>query len=149
MVGNVNSTTVAVGNVGTGEDNLMSYTVPANTLGGTGDYIDVTMFGTFANTANNKRVKVHWGTTVILDTGALAFQDADWTVRLLICRVAGATQRCTATFTSSSALLASTNKYTAASATLTGTVVLKATGEATDNDDIQQLGMFTRWNHVN
>jgi len=69
-----------VGNVGTGEDNLITYTVPGNLLTVNLDRIKFTSAGTFAANINNKRIRVYFGTTVLLDTTALALNGGDWAI---------------------------------------------------------------------
>lgn len=140
----LNVNTTAVGNVGTGEDNLISYTVPAATLATNGDHLEFEAAGTFAATANDKRIKVKFGAATILDTGVLAITAAgDWQLRGKIIRTGAATQKCVVAFTSTDAALRVWPDYATAAETLSGTVVLKLTGEATANNDVVQELMVT------
>lgn len=60
-----------VGNVGTGEDDLMSYTLPANTLATNGDRLRITAVF-IGNAADNVALKFHFGTfNVIIMTGSV------------------------------------------------------------------------------
>lgn len=137
MVLTVNST--PVGNVGTGEDNLITYSVPANMLLVNGQYLRFEMAGTFAASANNKRVRVYFGSTLLFDTGALAITAAgDWIVRGTILRTGAATQRCMTEFISNEAAMLASCDYVDATETLSGALTLKATGEATADNDIVQ-----------
>lgn len=135
LVLNVNTT--PVGNVGGGEDNLITYTVPANTLDTNGQFIQFEMAGIFGASLNTKEIKVYFGSAVLLDTGALAITAAgNWSIRGIIIRTGASTQRCIcAVITDESALNAS-SKYVDATEDLTGTVVLKATGQGTADNDI-------------
>lgn len=137
LVLNVNTT--PVGNVGGGEDNLITYTVPANTLDTNGQFIQFEMVGIFGASLNTKEIKVYFGSAVLLDTGALAITAAgNWSIRGIIIRTGASTQRCIcAVITDESALNAS-SKYVDATEDLTGTVVLKATGQGTADNDIVQ-----------
>ena len=127
----------AVGNVTTGEDDLQSYTVPAATLAATGDHLTFTAAGTFAATANNKRIRVKYGASTLYDTGALAITAAsDWSLDATIIRTGAATQKCVVRFVASDAGVADSTDYSTAAETLSGTVVLKLTGEATATDDV-------------
>jgi hypothetical protein len=140
---NVNTTTV--GNVGTGEDDLRTYSVPAATLAVDGDHLAFEAAGTFAATANNKRIKVKFGATTIFDTGVLAITAAgDWYVSGLIIRTGAATQKCVAHWTCTDAALPVKPDYTTAAETLSGAVTLKLTGEATANNDVVQELLIVR-----
>ena len=59
-----------VGNITTGEDNLIEHTI--SKLYVDGDYMEVQAFGVFGNTTNNKQVKAHIGSTVVYDSGSQA-----------------------------------------------------------------------------
>lgn len=143
--GTINTNTTAVGNVGTGEDDLITYTIPASVLNTNGDRIEFKMAGTFAANVNTKRIRVKYGATTLFDTTAIAFNGTDWSCDGLIIRTGAATQKAYVAFRSSDALLNSSSDYTTPAETLSGTVVLKATGEATSNNDISQEIMNVSW----
>ena len=63
--GVLNVNTTAVGNVTTGEDNLITYSLPANTLSVNGMALRIVAWGLTANNANAKTLKVYFGTVVI------------------------------------------------------------------------------------
>ncbi len=131
--------TTPVGNVGAGEDNLITYTVPANTLDTNGQFIQFQMAGIFAASINTKRIRVYFGSALLLDTGALAITGAgDWSISGYIIRTGSATQRCIAYIVTNEAALLASSDYVDATEDLTGTVVLKATGEAASDNDIVQ-----------
>jgi hypothetical protein len=142
--GTINVNTTAVGNVGAGEDDLITYTVPANTLSTNGDRVEFKMAGTFAANANNKRVRIKFGATTLLDTAALAFNGVDWSAEGSIVRTGATTQKAFCVFRAG-ATLTSTSDYTTPAETLSGTVVLKATGEATSNNDIVEEFHTVEW----
>lgn len=81
MGGVLNTTEVNVGNVGAGEDDLMTYTLKANTGIVEGDLIEIVAYVSFAGNANNKTVKVYFGTAIsaltlgptIQNGGAIAY----------------------------------------------------------------------------
>lgn len=139
--GRINVNTTTVGNVGAGEDDLMSYTIPAAVLSTNGDTIEFKRAGTFAASANNKQYKVKYGATTIFDTGVLVITAAsDWSVEGLIIRTGAATQKAIVTFRCSDVLVTVSTDYTTPAETLSGTVVLKATGEGvSDNDIVEEL----------
>lgn len=148
----VNTTSAA--NVGAGEDDLITYNVPAATLNTNGDSIWFEACGTFAATANNKRVRVRFGTggtNLILDTGALVTAVAtDWLVRGRVVRTGAATQKGYAEFQSGGTVLAAfADIETGLDQTLSGSVVIKLTGEATSDNDIVQQSMIVGWDPNN
>lgn len=141
--GVLDSDITPVGNVGTGEDDLITYTVPAGTLAADGQSLVVDAVFTLAATANAKRIRGYFGATVFYDSTSQAVNDGKLSVRAVITRTGAATQIAWAQAGSSSALFA-THGYGAPAETLSGTVVLKFTAEATADDDVQQLAMITR-----
>lgn len=88
----------AVGNVGGGTDNLMGYTVPANTLNADGDVIRITGAGTIANNANAKQLSFTFpgsgGCTWSLASLPASVAGA-WFFEGTIQRTASNAQRCT------------------------------------------------------
>ena len=136
--GVLSASTTAVGNVGVGEDDLITYSVPANTLATNLDYIEFDMFFTFAANANTKRVKIKYGATTLFDTTALILNGVDGRAQGIIIRTGATTQKAICTFTTSTALLTQLTDYATPGETLSGAVTLKATGEATSNNDVSQ-----------
>jgi len=136
--GSITVNTTDVGNVGAGEDDLMTYSVPAGLLAANGDYIEFTMSFDLAANANTKQVKVKFGATTIYASGAQAQNDGVITITGQIIRTGAATQRITYSVTSNATLFPDYADYVTAGETLSGAITLKATGEATSNDDIIQ-----------
>jgi len=142
--GTINVNTTAVGNVGAGEDDLITYTVPANTLSTNGDHIEFKVSGTFAANANTKRIRVKFGATTLLDTTALAFNGVDWSAEGTIVRTGATTQKAYCAFRAG-ATLTSTSDDTAPGETLSASSVFKVTGEATSNNDIVETFHTLKW----
>lgn len=143
--GTLSVNTTQVGNVGTGEDDLMTYSLPANSLATNGESVEIEAFGTFASNVNNKEVKLYFGATVIFATGALAFNGDDWRINASVIRTGATAQITTALFASNGALLAVSTISATPAETLSGAVTIKCTGEGTANDDIAQFGMIIKW----
>lgn len=135
----------AVGNALTGEDTLMTYAMGASRMRENGDVVEIEAWGTYAANANNKTVKLHFGTDVVFTTGALAINDDCWHIKSTVLRTGATTQDVITTFTTGDALLVSLSTRTAATQTLSGAVTIKCTGEATANDDISQKGMNIKY----
>lgn len=144
--GTLDVNTTAVGNVGVGEDDLMSYSVPASTLGADGDSLRMVAGGTFAATNNNKRLRVKFGASTIFDSGALAITAAtDWALEVDIIRTGATAQKCISRLNTSSGTLSAYCDYATAAETMSGAVTLKLTGEATADNDIVAEMMRTNW----
>lgn len=148
--GKLTTNTTAVGNITTGEDNLMTYSVPANVLATNGDTIRFYASGIFAATVNSKQLRVYFGSTVILvpasDPGTA--QDIEWVIDGEIIRTGSATQKAWVRFQSQNVAIGTSINYletTAPTETLSGAVTLKITGEATATDDIKQETLTVDW----
>lgn len=154
MGGTLKVDTTTTGNVGAGEDNLISYTIPAAQISKDGDHIEFDVAGTFAANANTKRLKIMFGATTVLDTTSLIFNGVAWRGHGKIIRTGSATQKITTEVTVGGTLLSAVNStvttYTTAAETLTGTVVFKVTGEDTggtpaDNAVVQEIMVLKHW----
>jgi hypothetical protein len=143
--GTIKTDTATTGNVGTGDDTLQTYSVPANTLATNGDTLSGTCSGTFAATANNKRLRVKFGATTIFDSGAIAWNTGDWVLQFEIVRTGGTTQKAFGKLSTSNSTLYSFADYSTATETLTGAVTLLVTGEATADNDIVKQMFKLRW----
>lgn len=128
-------------NTGSGETDLHSYTVPANTLAADGDSIRFTMVFKATTSGNNKIVRVKWGSTTILTTVTVAGGSSlSFFITGMITRT-GATAQVTGTIVGMPAEFAATtfgNEVDGA-ATLSGSVVLKATGQGGASTEITQV----------
>lgn len=139
--GIIHNAFAAVGNVGTGEDTLLSFPLPANTLSADGMSVRLTAYITFAANANNKTLKVKFGATTGYDSTALAINNAAAFVRVVmdITRTGAATQMLDITITPDNSIigtLVSREIHTTSAETLSGSVNIIITGEATTTNDI-------------
>jgi len=137
--------TTSVGNVGAGEDDLITYSVIANTLAADGDHIIFYASGTIANNVNAKRLRVKFGSTTILDTGAAGFPISaaiSWVVEGAVIRTGATTQDVWAKLNTNNATLASYVGVTTAAETLSSAVTFKLTGEAVSNNDVVQENLL-------
>jgi len=139
------STLTAVGNVTTGEDDLISYSVPGATMANNGDVLEVTAFGIFAANTNLKQVKLKFGGTTLYATGSVLINGGYWEIRASLVRIGGTTQIATASFNGNVAVVTATSTYSEPGETLSGGVTLKCTGEATATDDIIQKGLIVKY----
>lgn len=134
-IGNLKSDVSEIGNVGTGQDNLLSFAVPANSINNTGDTVSFTFTVVFAANANNKEVEAFFGgVSVFLVSDAFSGSQAEITVRIK--RTGATTAKAIATWVSSDALLRADCQYNDISVTWSANNTFQVTGEATSNNDI-------------
>ena len=76
----INNTTT--GNIGAGIDTIANFDFATNTLDNNGDLIEIEAWGNFASNNNNKNIDVKFGSTTILTTGALAFNNTLWKLNI-------------------------------------------------------------------
>lgn len=130
-----------VGNVGAGEDDLISQAIAASVLATNGDRLRITTPVTFAANANNKRVRTYWNAVNIYDSTALAINAGSAEIVTIITRTGAATQNISTRVVSGNATLAHSYTRTTGAATLSGAVTFKLTGEATSNNDVVEPEM--------
>jgi hypothetical protein len=143
LVGVVDANTTAVGNVGAGEDTLISYSLLANSLSANNKGLRVTAFGTTAANGNNKTVKLYFGAAQVVTTGALAANDKDWVIKATILRDGATSQVCTGGGQANAAIIA--EAFTDGAEDETGAITIKTTGEATADNDIICKAMLIEW----
>lgn len=126
-----------VGNVGSGEDDLMSYALPAGTLLRNGDAIEVDCGFTFAENSNNKQVKVYWGDESLYDSGDAAQNGGSLAVRFMLVYGDGILGKYwTQANASPSGAYASTGAAGTISVNPANAITIKGTGEADNDGDI-------------
>jgi hypothetical protein len=136
---NANGTTV--------ETDLSTYTVPANTLAVNNQSLEFEAYITLTNNANTKTIKLYFGTdTWTMPTiGGAA---STLYVRGRIVRTGSATQD--VFYTASLNNTAPTNVFSTATRTLSGTVVLKFTGQSNSaSNDVKQELFIVKWSDSN
>lgn len=152
MGGTLTNMVTTTGNVGAGEDDLISFTIPAAQLSKDKDSIEFYAFGTFAANANTAQVKLYFDGTAFFDSGSLVFNGLTWEARGIIIRTSATTQKIAGNFGVSGTLLGAltttTRYYATDNATLSGATIFKATGQDTggvpaDNKVVQE-GLILR-----
>lgn len=139
------------GNGTTVETDLYSDTTAAGQLAANGDKIQTEYGGTFVSSATaTRQVRLYFAGTVVLDTGALATATAEsWSVQGTLIRVSATVVRYRFTFSATTAagagLLSQVAVGELTGLTLTGTNVLKVTGQAAGvgaatNDVVAKMG---------
>lgn len=139
--------TTAIGNVGTGEDTIATYTIPADTLASDGDSIWFEAHGSsISNSGSHDSIfKVYFGATLI-HSGTGDNWGTDWVCWGRIIRTGATTQKAYSQLATNSGYGPGSfggGTYIATPAeTLSGTVELKITAEATNNDDLKCEAMI-------
>ena len=146
--GRIHSQYVSVPNVGSSESDLMTYTLPANTLDANGKAVRLTMWGLNKNDAHNKLIRVYFDDPV-LTTEDIPMQNMMWTVSITVVRTDATHIRGTGFFFSApgsgSGVVASSSYVTIIIDSVfdpTAGIVIKMTADATENDDVVQHGMI-------
>lgn len=121
---------------GTAETNLLTYSVPANTLTNLRDRLSFRFSGNFAATANAKDLAVYWGSEKILDTTSQIVNSGNWTIEGEIIRDGNTAQSCSAEFHGAGVTLFTTANASALTQTNGIATLLKITGTAVGNGDI-------------
>lgn len=145
IVGTLSVNTTAVGNVGAGTDDLMTYSLPAKTLLDSGRGVRIRAWGTTANNVNAKTVTLAFGATTLVSTALTASQAGVWDIVATVVRTGDATQVAIATLNQGGATTIVDSESTSPTEDLTAAVTIKCTGAATANDDISQKGMTVEY----
>lgn len=138
--GIIDSQYITVGNVGAGEDDLMSFTLPANALDADGKGLRIKAFGA-GNTVDNATLKFHFGGESATLAGGATVQT--WSVDVILIRDGSSSQRYSYLGNRGSTMFFNVLAETA-SETDTAAIVIKFTGENTSDasdDAVTQQGM--------
>jgi hypothetical protein len=135
--------TTDVGNVGTGEDTLMSFALPANTLSENGRCLRITAGGFYNATADTKTLRFKVGTdSFTLNPGTPAPNGLTWMGEILVVRTSANNQL---VFMDAFGFDPNTGaSQGAATQTDSNVITLKFTGESATamSDNIGQQFMF-------
>ena len=138
--GVLNNDSTAVGNVGAGTDDLITYSLSGNNLRTSGDFIEIDCFGTFAANANNKVISLVFGSTTIFTISPTAINSGSWNIKAKIIRTGSAIQEIIVSGNGTNAVLIKT-VYTSGAETLANSLDIKCTAIGTSNDDILQKNL--------
>ena len=136
---------VEVGNIGVGEDNLITYAMPADSLYINDKAILYKGWGITANNANAKTLKVYFGSQLLAQLALTVSIAGRWAFEALIVRTGVATQVAYCEIREYDSAGGSQNPLgfmdtSTPTEDETGAITVKATGTATANDDIVQKG---------
>lgn len=138
------TSTTPVSNAGTGETDLITYSLGAAALSADKQKVRVTAWGTCANNANAKTIKGYFGASNVVATAAVTTAAGGWYAQMTITRTGAATQVAGGMIAANN-----TGAYTGATSpteTLSGAVTIKFTGQSnTAGGDVTQTGMVVEW----
>jgi len=138
--GRLLTSTTSAANVGTGETDLLTYTLPANSLSTDGMGVRVTAWGLLGANTNSKTLRIYFGGTSLVSVSTAANGTA-WTSRGVVLRSGAATQVAQGEALQGVAIIARTN--TTPAETLSGAVVIRITGQsAVASGDVTVLGVI-------
>lgn len=138
-IGVIKLDTTSAGNVGAGEDTLITYDLPANTLNSDGRTVKIKAWGTTASNSNTKTIKLYFGSTVII-TDSLAIVGDSWLFEGVVTRTGASAQDAIGEGKING--ITPTVTHSEPSEDNTTATTIKITGEATSNDDIVAQGLL-------
>ena len=131
------SKTSTTNNTGTGESALYGQSIAASALSADGQRIRFRYAGTIQSSANNKQLRVKFGSTTFFDSGAAnpAATEA-FVIEGTITRIGATSQKCEARMTTGSMTVFNFAGYATAAETLSGAVTLLFTGQGGASTEI-------------
>lgn len=114
------------------EDTLQTYSLPANALDQIGRCVRVTSWGTTANNADTKTLRLRFGGTLVYSQTLTTSVLGDWVIKATVCKTAANTQTAYAEGLNAAALGTASPgiDVTAPGETDTSAIVIKTTGQA-------------------
>ena len=156
-IGSTGSYAIAPGRITIDNDSIVSSTtntssIFTNVLGGNslfvnGDKLRFRIAGVTSADSNAKQIQIKFGATTIFDTGTVAFNNASWVIDGEVARVNATTQRANVLFTSSSASLSASARYSTPGETLSGDIEIVVLGGAFPSGSITQTMFQTDYSH--
>lgn len=134
---------------GTLESDLGVVTVPGNSLANQGDALQVRASGSFGPSGGDKTLRLYFGNTLLLTTGAHEFSSATWVVTAEIIRTGPNSQIVNATFMSDSSGLRSTVVVTTAAEDDAASNLLRFTAIGDVDGAVVQRSCTVDWKPAN
>lgn len=130
-----------VANSGSSETDLLSVTLPGGSLYKNGQSVEIVAYGQTAANTNNKTLKLYFGGSLLLNTGAVPVNNKEWTLRAVVTRRGSTIQYsiCSGIYDSANVI-----GFTAPAETLASDVVIKCTGQGVASGDITHRGLLLK-----
>ncbi|MBC7947758.1 MAG: hypothetical protein H7Y42_07750 [Chitinophagaceae bacterium] len=134
--GTLKTVTTAVGNVGGGEDDLQTVSIPAGTLSQDGDRLE---FATYVTASSGKTINIYFGATVIATATTNATENLCFSG--VIIRTGASTQLAQVSISGNTlGFSGPLGFYTTPGETTSGAITFKGTGQGSaDNEAVQTL----------
>lgn len=140
-VGTLFLSTVSASNVTTGETDLISYPMLANTLAVNGRGVRIHAWGSTAANTNGKTARLYFGATLVNASISITTTGAVWTLDATVIRTGAATQIANG-YSNANNSGYNTFTNTAPTETLSGAVTIKVTGQsASASADLTALAL--------
>lgn len=133
--------TTSAENSGTGATDLITYSLPANSLTNDGDVLEIKAWGKYAANSNNKTVALAFGSQTILTTGIKSANDATWSIKATIIRTSESSQEIVSEIISSHASVLDSATRTAGTQTNAAALIIKCVGTGGATSDITQYAL--------
>ena len=136
--------TTAVGNVGAGTDDLITYVLPANSLPAYGTGVHITAWGTTANNANAKTLTLNFGSATILTNSLTVSIAGVWRIEADVISTGVDAQDYVSQLVTTGTAGVALNDIEVGVATQDdgAAITIKCTGAATSDNDIVQEGLI-------
>ncbi len=146
-IGVANVNTTVVGNVGAGTDDLMTYSLPADSLSAARKGIRITVWGKYTNNANSKALTLMFGSQQIVLASLLGTTGGKWRIQSTVISTGANAQNCDYLyFGITSTLSATIDTGSLAAVQTTGSAItIKCTGAGVADNDITQEGMLVEF----
>lgn len=141
--GTLHVDTTPVGTVGTGEDTLITYAMPANALNANDQYLEIYAWGVTDAGVTNKEVKLKIGSTTLIATGLVSVGNSDWSIRSRIVRTGSNTAQAITSIVSFA--FPDTAFYWDVTEDFTTSLNIFCTGQGSATNDVIQQGMLIKW----
>lgn len=136
------SQTGSASSTGSTEITLMSTNVQPNTIAKAGTKIVIEAFGTFATNANNKQLKLYFGSTVLYTTTSSAANGGIWSFTATVITTGTNTEYTSTNFNSSNVIFTSSINYLMPTEVLSAILNIKVTGKGSSTGDITESGLL-------
>ncbi len=130
-----------VGNVGAGEDDLITFNLPADTLDANLKGVRITAWGKKADNANAKTVNIYFGSTM-LSVALTASELGEWRAVAEVFRTGVGAQKFHAIIQDAPTVTTGDQADGTLAEDETAAIIIKVTGTATADDDIEQEGLL-------
>jgi hypothetical protein len=145
LAGQINAALTSTGNgADTTEDALQSYSLPANSLDQAGRCVRISAWGTLANNADSKIIRLYFGASVI-SSGSLTLANVNWVAEMIVCKTGSSTQSVRGTMQVGTTLIPP--YWNAGTDTDASAITIKTTGQAgtTNASDIVSKGQLVEY----